>query len=195
MRRKEPEKAENLLRCALKLFSERGIAKVNIDAIAAEAGVTKGSVYHHFKSKHELILGACQHYYQSWQHSTYQEIAKAKTSLEKLELAIRHSVKSCLLDNKNRVFTLEVLTLSLYDEDVRRSWSQFLDTCTQFYIGLCDQAMKDEEMRLFDDVRERVNYMLCTMEGVKQQAIFDRQVCSKENEQRIVDQLFKVLTT
>jgi len=195
MRRKEPEKAENLIKCAFKLFSERGIAQVNVDAIAAEAGVTKGSVYHHFKSKHELILGACQNYYQNWQHNTYQKIFKAKTSKEKLEIAIRYSVKNCLLDEKNRVFTLDILTMSIQNEEVRRSWGQFLKTCHQFFTGLVNQAIKDGEIDECDNVDERVNFMLCAMEGVKQQAIFDRSSCSRENEEKIIQSLLKSLTS
>ncbi len=38
-----------------RLFAERGYAKVSIDEIAADAGVTRGALYHHFAGKEELF--------------------------------------------------------------------------------------------------------------------------------------------
>lgn len=44
-----------LLKTARKLFGERGYADVSIEEIAREAGVTRGALYHHFKSKEDLF--------------------------------------------------------------------------------------------------------------------------------------------
>jgi AcrR family transcriptional regulator len=40
---------------ARKLFAGRGFADTTIDDIAARAGVAKGAVYHHFRSKEEIF--------------------------------------------------------------------------------------------------------------------------------------------
>jgi AcrR family transcriptional regulator len=44
-----------LLDTARRLFGERGYADVSIEEIAREAGVTRGALYHHFKSKEDLF--------------------------------------------------------------------------------------------------------------------------------------------
>ena len=41
---------------AVKLFSNSGFNKASVDDICAEAGISKGAFYHHFKSKQELFL-------------------------------------------------------------------------------------------------------------------------------------------
>lgn len=179
------KKADQLVDCAFMLFSQRGIAKVNMDAIAAEALVTKGSLYHHFKSKKEVILAACNRYYHSWQRAVARELLEAGTADEKLELAIRYSVRSCLIDSRNRVFTMEILTLSLYDVEVRASWAQFYDTARNYYINLVADTFENSGDGDFDYIEERVNLMLCTMEGIKQQALFEKKICSEKNEERI----------
>ncbi len=46
---------------ALDLFARKGLDRVTMDEIAAEARVTKGSLYWHFKSKDEVIEAACRH--------------------------------------------------------------------------------------------------------------------------------------
>jgi AcrR family transcriptional regulator len=40
-----------LIEAARRLFARDGFADTSVDAIAAEAGVTKGAVYHHFSTK------------------------------------------------------------------------------------------------------------------------------------------------
>ena len=42
---------ENLIRAGIRLFSQHGYEAIDVDRIAAEAGVSTGPLYHHFKSK------------------------------------------------------------------------------------------------------------------------------------------------
>jgi AcrR family transcriptional regulator len=46
---------ERLVEAARRLFYERGVRAVGVEAIVAEAGVTKMSLYRHFASKDELL--------------------------------------------------------------------------------------------------------------------------------------------
>jgi AcrR family transcriptional regulator len=46
---------ERILTAANKLFYAEGIRAVSVDAIAEKAGLTKRTLYYHFKSKDELI--------------------------------------------------------------------------------------------------------------------------------------------
>jgi AcrR family transcriptional regulator len=113
---------DKLAACAFALFSQRGIERVRMDDIAREAGVTKGSLYWHYNTKSEVIHAACQHYYKGWRAQMERETAKAGTPAGKLTRAIRSSVSTCLIDEGNRTFTLELFTLSIHDEEVRGGW-------------------------------------------------------------------------
>jgi len=52
------ESRNNILSSALKLFSHRGFDNVSIDEIMANAGLTRGTFYAHFKNKQELYTKA-----------------------------------------------------------------------------------------------------------------------------------------
>ena len=52
------DKREQLVETALDLFGREGFHATGIDRILAEAGVAKMTLYHHFRSKDELILAA-----------------------------------------------------------------------------------------------------------------------------------------
>jgi AcrR family transcriptional regulator len=56
---------ERIVSAATKLFYGEGIRRVSVDAVAAKAGVTKRTLYYHFKSKDELVaayLAARDHF-------------------------------------------------------------------------------------------------------------------------------------
>lgn len=46
---------DRILSAAYRLFYKRGFSRVSVDAIADLAGVTKRTIYYHFKSKDEII--------------------------------------------------------------------------------------------------------------------------------------------
>lgn len=46
---------ERIVSAALKLFYDQGIKSVGVDAVAETAGVTKRTLYYHFKSKDDLV--------------------------------------------------------------------------------------------------------------------------------------------
>lgn len=56
----EPQRParERIMNAARRMFYERGIRAVGVEAIVAEAGATKMSLYRHFASKDELVA-AC----------------------------------------------------------------------------------------------------------------------------------------
>lgn len=53
---------KRLLDAALTVVRARGYSATRVEDICAEAGVTKGSFFHHFKSKDDLALAAVAHW-------------------------------------------------------------------------------------------------------------------------------------
>jgi TetR/AcrR family transcriptional regulator, transcriptional repressor for nem operon len=56
------ESKTKLLDAALQAVRAKGYAAATVDDICKQAGVTKGSFFHHFKSKDELALAAIDHW-------------------------------------------------------------------------------------------------------------------------------------
>jgi TetR/AcrR family transcriptional repressor of nem operon len=56
------ESKTRLLNAALHVVRAKGYAATTVDDICNEAGVTKGSLFHHFKSKDELALSAAGYF-------------------------------------------------------------------------------------------------------------------------------------
>jgi AcrR family transcriptional regulator len=55
MPRSAGDTRERILSAAAKLFYSEGIRTVSVDAVAAKAGITKRTLYYHFKSKDDVV--------------------------------------------------------------------------------------------------------------------------------------------
>src|ERR1700687_5331049 len=56
------ESKTKLLNAALNTIRAKGYSATTVDDICHAAGVTKGSFFHHFRSKDDLALGAAAHW-------------------------------------------------------------------------------------------------------------------------------------
>jgi AcrR family transcriptional regulator len=68
---------ERLVEVATRLFAERGFDGTSIEAVLDEAGVSRGSLYHHFASKEALFEAA----FQAVEERIGQEILVAAASV------------------------------------------------------------------------------------------------------------------
>jgi len=67
------ESKTKLLDATLKVVRTKGYSATRIEDVCAEAGLTKGSFFHHFKSKEDLVLAAAAR----WDELTAQTFAAA----------------------------------------------------------------------------------------------------------------------
>jgi TetR/AcrR family transcriptional repressor of nem operon len=67
------ESKTKLLDATLKVVRTKGYGAARIDDVCAEAGLTKGSFFHHFKSKEDVALAAVAH----WGEQTSELFAAA----------------------------------------------------------------------------------------------------------------------
>jgi AcrR family transcriptional regulator len=70
-----------ILDAAYDLFSRRGIRGVGIDAVIARSGVSRMTLYRHFRSKQDLVLAylACRE--QQWTHGWLQAEVECRATL------------------------------------------------------------------------------------------------------------------
>ena len=188
-----PQMRVKLAESAFELFARDGINSVNLDQVAVRAGVTKGSLYWHYKSKKEIILAACAFYYRRWQQRAHADVALDSDPLGQLERVLRFSVQSCLFDRANRVFTSEIVAISLQDSDVRAGWAQFYDTVRELYVGLVRAAHATGQLRVADP-RRAVDWMLATVEGIKQRASFEPEICTPDERETMVKGLLRIVS-
>jgi len=181
-----------LAEAAYELFAEYGVNDVTLDQVAARAGVTKGSLYCHYRSKHELIVAACDYYYRTYHESVNALLAPLTDPIERLRRVLELSVRNCVVDRKSRVFTTDVWAMSLQDEQIRAAWAHFYSSVREMFVGLVTAADAAEHLSA-PDPRKAVNLMLDALEGVKIRASFEPSIAAPSEQERILDGLMGIL--
>lgn len=68
------ERREQILEAAGRVFSQKGFHAANVSDIAAEAGVSQGTVYHYFDSKESIFMA----FFEAWETGNlYSEVGAA----------------------------------------------------------------------------------------------------------------------
>jgi AcrR family transcriptional regulator len=183
---------QKLAKSAFQLFAKRGIKNVNLDEVAASAGVTKGSLYWHYKSKKEVILAACDYYYSQWHRQAAAAVAEDDDPLRQFERVLRFSVHSCLFDRANRGFTSEVWALSLQDRDVLAVRAKFYNEVCAEYARLLKAACERGQIQVADPLAA-VQWMVAAIDGIKQRATFEPAICTPEHCDQMVEMLMRIM--
>ena len=69
---------DELLDLAATMFADRGLRATTVRDIADSAGILSGSLYHHFKSKEQMVEEVLRDFL-DWLFGRYQEIVEAET--------------------------------------------------------------------------------------------------------------------
>ena len=184
--------SDKLARSAFELFAQHGIRDVSMDMISAHANCTKGSLYWHYDTKKQVILAACDYYYRTWHERINEEISGWSDPLKRLERAVRFSVRSCMVDPKNRIFTLGIMAMSLQDDDVRASWAGFYGQARAFFTELTEDAKAAGQIHPADPQRA-VDLMLVATEGIKLRSVIDAGATIASEEKRIGEEFMAIL--
>ena len=110
-RRTKEEAAQTralILKTAEKLFHARGVVQTSLQEIAAEAGVTRGAIYWHFRDKADLLWSIADHVFLP--HEDLLDRLVAAESEDPLTLLREHTTASlnAIMNNpsRRRVFTI-----------------------------------------------------------------------------------------
>jgi len=83
------ERRAEIVRAAVKLFSERGYYSTTIQQIAREAGISVGLVYQYFRDKDDVLFLSLKNVLESYETEIPRALEGIEHPLERLRVAIR----------------------------------------------------------------------------------------------------------
>ena len=90
-RNKHPEETvAKILDVSMRLFTEQGYEHTTIQDIVDALGMSKGAIYHHFKSKEDILDRINDRYYENLEWFSDPAKLPGRNGLEKLRHAFRH---------------------------------------------------------------------------------------------------------
>ncbi|OPA79218.1 TetR family transcriptional regulator [Paenibacillus selenitireducens] len=110
-RNKYPEQTvEHILSVSAKLFIEKGFDKTSIQDIIQELGMSKGAVYHHFKSKDEILGAVMRRHFDRAAQMLDELVAytQAANAREKLVRILEHSIADPEAHAMDRILSAQI---------------------------------------------------------------------------------------
>ena len=158
--RKEKRK-EKIFKAAVKCFNDKGYYETTIDAIAARAKVSKGSIYYYFKSKKELFLELFQYRVGKYFDQIKHYIEEEKYPDARLKMFINKS-SQILKENEDFFkFCLEFLSLGAREPEIRDVMTIFYKDSTDTFKQLLEEGVKSGRFKdLGSDRVARTIYFL-----------------------------------
>lgn len=145
-RNKFPEQTlEHILNVSARLFTEKGYEKTSIQDIIAAIGMSKGAVYHHFKSKEELLAAVMQRQFAdsaALLERLIREIA-APTARERLMLLL----EGLLADDKTHALDAVLRTQLQHPAFVVSGMKQGVMQDARVIAALIHEGNRDGSMR------------------------------------------------
>jgi AcrR family transcriptional regulator len=124
-----------LVAAARRLFAAQGFAEVPADAIVAEAGVTRGALYHQFTDKTALFGAVLEAVEADVARRLADEVAAAGIS-DPIE-AIRYAVRTWL----DICAEPEIHRIALIDGPSVLGWTRWREICQQYVFGLAQALL------------------------------------------------------
>jgi AcrR family transcriptional regulator len=124
-----------LVAAARRLFAGQGFAEVPADAIVAEAGVTRGALYHQFADKTALFSAALEAVEADIARRLADDVAAAGIS-DPVE-ALRHAVGTWL----EICVEPEIHRIALVDGPSVLGWTRWREICRQHVFGLVEALL------------------------------------------------------
>lgn len=163
-RPKDPDKREAILQAATRLFTAQGLSGTSMEAVAAEAGVSKITVYSHFQSKdalfQETVMAKCG---QHWPADVFDASANLPTAVRLRRIGIG------FLDlvNSREVLSIYRLLIAQAGRPTRFGrlfWEAGPDRTMQLLAGVLEAAQAAGEIRVADP-RAAASHFFALLKG------------------------------
>jgi TetR/AcrR family transcriptional repressor of nem operon len=159
---------ERIIATCLQLFSQKGYFNTSINDILDAAGITRGCLYGHFRSKEEIWQASYEEAGRIWRDLVLKGVDSINDPLERLEKTIQNDMEEyigrdtfeggCFFLNMLVEFSGQSATLST---QVLRGFQGFADVVSQWL----KEAEAKKLLRSNLDHEQIVNFIILSLNG------------------------------
>lgn len=168
---------ESLLNAAERVIKRQGMASTTIEAVAAEAGLSKGGLFYHFASKKDMLLQLLERF-------------------ENQFIVLRKQIYDSLPEGPNRLLKATIIASTRHPAKCETNISNVIALLDDVELREMVSKMKT---RLFKEITEgypqphKVALALLAVDGLWVMDLFGADAISAELEKQIVDVLLTLI--
>jgi AcrR family transcriptional regulator len=186
--RRPDDRPDALMASALKLVKQQGYRRVRLEDIAADAGVSKATVYHYFDNKDDLITRALSERVAERQAEAETLLARSGPSArERLQVFLRHFWEMQLsphVGTWQRMLVSEIVTDA---PSIFRAWAKGLVNRWTLVERLIREGQASGEFRRNADAAVAARMIVS---GLSHQALFHEHLAVKRIAPCDLDRIF-----
>jgi AcrR family transcriptional regulator len=107
---------QDWINAAMELLAVAGIGAVSIDRLATSLGITRGSFYHHFADREDLLRALLEHWSNQWTYAIRDQIASLGLDPATTLLALMRLIRS----NRAADYDAPIRAWALHDPLARK---------------------------------------------------------------------------
>lgn len=126
---------EQIIETARQVFTRQGYHRTTMNDIAEACGIQKGSLYHHFKGKEELMKSAIDSFHHKFKQGAFNLFENNSLSTqEKLNQLIDFSEKTYLADEGSMMASIVLETINVVPgivDSIRSFFNDWIDSVSK----------------------------------------------------------------
>jgi AcrR family transcriptional regulator len=149
----QSQRREQLIDTAIDLFLERGYHATGIDTILATSGISKKTLYRHFRSKEELILAALKKYDGLFRNGFMRQVEQSADTPRDRVLAV-FDVAADWFEENNFYGCMYINAIGEYsaaDTAIRQVCKEFKTLMRRFIEDLCREMRAPDPATLAEE--------------------------------------------
>tara|TARA_Y100001970_G_C14042564_1_gene754584 strand:+ start:218 stop:811 length:594 start_codon:yes stop_codon:yes gene_type:complete len=171
---------EQILEAAMKVFVKNGFSETRMDDIAENSGLSKGAIYHHYKSKKDLFLALIDF----WEEYFFFKIffnkdVESKNSADLLRDMAKDMIETFKTRKYILLAELEFWSLANHDEDVRAKTEALYIKLMKLIRTIISKGVDSSEFKKLD-VDVAALSVMTSLQGVIWFSIFQDKNISAE---------------
>ncbi len=142
------ESHHHIIEAALSCFLRQGYHNTTMDDIAAESGLSKGSLYWHFESKEDLLQSATRALFENYfDPESLAQLEQIPTAAGRLRAMAQ--MLATMLEELEGLFNLfvEFWTASAHRDEAAQLWLDLLIEYKELLVGVIEGGVESGEFK------------------------------------------------
>ena len=156
---------EQILQAAIACFSRKGYHLTTMDDIVAESGLSKGSLYWHYKNKKDLLLSIMTWYFNQMIGEMEGSILNAATAFDKLKIMLDGFMQ--IVTSQEPIFGvfIDFFAETRHDQEVEAAFRKLLIPYIDFVAGIIHEGVDNGQFKPVK-ARQMAVGLMAALDGV-----------------------------
>ena len=141
------ERKSQIIDAASQVFTERGFSAARMDDIAAESGLSKGTLYWYFESKEAIIISILDRVF-DWETAHLRDIlANEDTAQQKLEAIVETTINDLNKVKPLMPIFIEFWSLSIRNKKINKAIKRYYQQFVDVIEPVIEQGVEEGDFR------------------------------------------------